>query len=86
MAHYKRGYSRTRSRGRRALLQKWWEGEAYSDKWNYMGAWPRWWDITNHTRPKRRVNRRCEVAVIKGADPDAIAWPLGNHKPHRYYW
>jgi hypothetical protein len=25
-------------------------------------------------------------AVKRGADADALVFPLGNHKPHQYYW
>lgn len=50
-----------------------------------MNNWPAWWDRTFHTRPHRTATKRLELAVLRGADPDAIAWPL-RHKPHFYYW
>ena len=31
--------------------------------------------------------KRIERLVLKGEiDADDAAWPLGSHKPHRYYW
>ncbi len=52
-----------------------------------LASWPAWWDILHHRRPKRRCNRRMERAVLMGwLDADEAAWPLGNHKPHNYYW
>jgi hypothetical protein len=38
-----------------------------------------------HIRPTRRKQRRLEKSILRGADPDGIAWPLGK-KPHSYYW
>jgi len=71
MANYKRKRCRKNATGNRP---------------DNMSSWPKWWDLTFHTRPKRAANRRLERAVVKGKDPDNIAWPLGNHKPHKYYW
>jgi hypothetical protein len=38
------------------------------------------------TRPKRRKNKAVCIAILKGEDPDGMVFPLGNHKPHEYYW
>ena len=46
----------------------------------------RWWDIVFHTRPKRRESRALEKKIMKGYDADGLVWPVGNHKPHTYYW
>ncbi len=43
-------------------------------------------NIVFHTRPRRRKDAATETAVMHGEDPDAMAWSLGNHKPHVYYW
>lgn len=52
-----------------------------------MRSYPRWWDIIFHTKPKRRAQQAMLQGVIKGrVDADDAAWPLGNHKPHNYYW
>lgn len=51
-----------------------------------LNSWPKWWDLAFNTRPKRRENRVLEKKIIKGSDPDELVWPLGNHKPHTYYW
>ena len=38
------------------------------------------------TRPKRRENRAVCLEILRGANPDELAFPLGNRKPHEYYW
>lgn len=53
---------------------------------HFLNSWPRWWDLIYHTRPKRRITRRLLAAVLIGCDPDGVVWPVGNHKPHKYYW
>jgi hypothetical protein len=50
-----------------------------------MGTYPRWWDILFHNRPRRRRDSANVIAIMKGADPDDMAFEL-NHKPHSYYW
>lgn len=52
----------------------------------WLGHTPKWWVKMFMTRPRRRRNRLACRAVLKGADPDCIAWPSGNRKPHEYYW
>ena len=47
---------------------------------------PKWWRRLFMTRPRRHVNRACCVRIARGADPDGMTFPLGNHKPHIYYW
>jgi hypothetical protein len=47
---------------------------------------PKWWRKLHMTRPRRRANALCCTRIAKGADPDGIQFPLGNHKPHVYYW
>lgn len=74
MANYKRRRPRTAS------------GARGSSRGYWLRHWPRWWDIEFHTRPKRREQAALLTAIRKGEDPDQIAWPLGNHKPHQYYW
>lgn len=50
-----------------------------------MHSCPAWWDLVFHTRPWRATSKRLERAVLRGADPDVIAWPR-NHRPHIYFW
>ncbi len=50
------------------------------------GKAPRHWNVTFHTRPKRRRDAAKLAAVRAGADADGIVWDLGNSKPHEYYW
>jgi hypothetical protein len=57
-----------------------------SGPYSPMGSWPKWWDILQHTRPKRREAKALEKKILQGYDADEIAWPVGNHKPHTYYW
>jgi hypothetical protein len=70
MAHHRRTRPRTKTYGNPARI---WSTPAH-------------WSITFNVRPKRRHNTRMELAVMRGEDPDELAWPLGNHKPHQYYW
>ena len=75
MAHYKR--CRPRTAGTRKSTSR--------------GLWhnhhPRWWDIIHHTRRRRAAEHTIERKIIAGlVDPDGVAWPLGNSKPHEYYW
>ncbi|PHR93485.1 MAG: hypothetical protein COA78_32810 [Blastopirellula sp.] len=87
MANYKRKRARTRgvkscgpSRERMAKLEK--HGVPY----RWWQATPSWHNIIYNNRPKRRLNKALARKVVGGADQDDIAWPLGNHKPHAYYW
>lgn len=47
---------------------------------------PKWWRNLYMTRPRRYENKRLCHSIRQGADPDALVFPLGNHKPHVYYW
>ena len=47
---------------------------------------PSYWNILFHTRPRRRREKKNCHQVLHGADADSMAWDLGNHKPHKYYW
>lgn len=47
---------------------------------------PGWWVRKQMNRPRRYVHHRlCRLALL-GHDHDAIVWPPGNHKPHKYFW
>jgi hypothetical protein len=49
------------------------------------GEAPSCWNILRNNRPKRRRDKmNCRKA--QGAGGDAIAWDLGNRRPHVYYW
>jgi hypothetical protein len=50
-----------------------------------MSNYPAHWDRTYHTRPRRVKNRRACRAILAGADPDNMVYPL-DKKPHIYYW
>lgn len=51
-----------------------------------LASTPRWWRKLYMTRPKRRANRLVCQRVLQGVDPDCLVMPLGNYKPHTYYW
>jgi len=53
---------------------------------SYPMSTPSWWVRMHMNRPRRHLNRSLCRQVEKGCDPESIAWPLGNHKPHLYYW
>ncbi|MDX8355580.1 hypothetical protein SLH47_24725 [Cognatiyoonia sp. IB215182] len=86
MAHYKR--KRSRLAGRKAGYSS--KGlerrlKLTSDEVLWLGNWPRWHDKLYHTRPRRREENKLTREVLKGSDPDNMAWPL-NRKPHEHYW
>lgn len=47
---------------------------------------PSWWVRQRMNQPRRRANHDLCHQVERGRDPDEIVWPLGNRKPHVYYW
>lgn len=47
---------------------------------------PHWWIRLLMNKPKRHANKRLLRAVLYGADYDAMAFPLGNRKPHAYFY
>ena len=55
------------------------------DKWN-LSQNPGWWVNLYMNRPKRRENKRVCHQVMKGVHLDQLITPLGNHKPHEYFW
>lgn len=83
MANFKRRRPR-QSPGRAAKGTAWKRTQWHS--YNWMCHWPAWWDRTFHTRKKRARNKALVRKVMKGADPDGVTFPLGNRKPHIYYW
>lgn len=46
---------------------------------------PSSWNITFHSRPRRRKDKVIAHDVVKGGDPAAALWATAK-KPHRYYW
>ena len=46
----------------------------------------KWWGKLHMTAPKRGEIKHVCVRIMKGEDPEAMAFPLGNRKPHVYYW
>jgi hypothetical protein len=56
-------------------------------KWVWLYQWPEYWDILYHRRPNRRLTKALERAArFDVHDADCVVWPLGNHRPHKYYW
>lgn len=47
---------------------------------------PRWWRKLFMTRPGRRENRALCQRIVRGEHYDGLVFPLGNRKPHEYYW
>ena len=47
---------------------------------------PSWWVKMTMTKPRRRLNKALCKLVLNGADPEGIVFPLGNAKPHDYFW
>ena len=61
------------------------EMKARGLEWRWYMSTPSSWHIVVHHRPKRREVKRLEQLIVKGEDPDNIAWPIAK-KPHVYYW
>lgn len=55
-------------------------------KWRSWKSTPSWWTNLHMTRPERRKNKKVCNDIIKGKNFDDMALPLGNNKPHEYYW
>lgn len=53
---------------------------------HFTNGTPKWWRKLYMTRPRRRANRHACRLVLNGKDPDSLVLPLGNCKPHVYYW
>jgi hypothetical protein len=85
----KTGWSRNSWRKRNGLVVKQGVFPYGPEDWNtyksMMSSNPAWWDRMHHTRPWRAKSDRVTRMVMKGYDPDELAWPV-NHKPHIYYW
>lgn len=47
---------------------------------------PKSWRKVFMARPRRRENKHACRLILKGRDPDGLVFPLGNSKPHVYYW
>jgi len=47
---------------------------------------PGWWVNLYMNRPKRRANKALCQKIASGTHPDEVIFPVGNHKPHVYYW
>lgn len=62
------------------------KGKTFRDGHKTMASTPSWWVREFMNKPKRRRNKMLCCSVVKGASSENIAWPLGNHKPHIYYW
>lgn len=75
--------NKAKDRDERGKLKRKYTGP---DSTNWLGHTPKWWVKLFMTRPKRRKNKAVCVAIIKGEDPDGMTFPLGNHRPHEYYW
>lgn len=53
---------------------------------HFPNGTPKRWRKLHMMRPRRRANKHVCQSVQKGHDPDSLVLPLGNHKPHVYYW
>jgi hypothetical protein len=47
---------------------------------------PKWWRKLHMTRPRRRQSRALCHRALRGEEYDDLVFPLGNRKPHEYYW
>ena len=70
--------SRTRHHGSKA------KHKLFGRDWNWWKATPKAWNKTHHIRPRRAQERQQLDRALRGEHEQV--WPLGNHKPHEYYW
>ncbi len=47
---------------------------------------PKSWRNMFMNRPKRRKSKQLCHQILKGSDYNELNFPLGNKKPHYYYW
>ena len=48
---------------------------------------PCWWTHQTSIKPGRRRSKTlCRALVSEKIHPEEVVFPLGNHKPHWYYW
>lgn len=84
MAHHKRKRPRaSMGRGSDNDLKRKYANDPQG--WHWYRNTPSSWNLVFHTRPHRRATKRLENKIMKGEDPDGIAWPVAR-KPHIYYW
>ena len=75
--------NKARDRGSNGkLLRKY----SYTSGPHFPDGAPKWWRKLFMTRPRRRANKAMCRHLLGGCDPDGLAFPLGNCKPHKYYW
>ena len=70
--------ARTRHHGDKAKERE------FGRLWWWYRSEPKWWRKMFHTRPKRAANKRAIQRVMRGEYEQV--WPVGNRKPHSYYW
>lgn len=60
----------------------------YTSPWPtyFLNQTPSWWTKTYMTVPRRRENNRLCHDIVRRYDADNMVFPLGNCKPHIYYW
>jgi hypothetical protein len=52
----------------------------------WLAHTPRWWIKIYMVRPKRRLDKKLCQQIPKTEDYDSLVFPVGNRKPHVYYW
>lgn len=59
---------------------------SWPSQFRMMRNWPKWFDVIEHNRPRRREDAAVAKAVLCGKiDPDEALWPL-SRRPRSYYW
>ena len=56
----------------------------FGDIWHWYKSTPSWWNRIHHTKRRRAENKRLAKKVTRGETEQV--WPLGNRKPHEYFW
>lgn len=62
------------------------KGKTFRDGHLAFSHTPSWWVNMCMNRPKRYTNKHFCYRILNGDDPNKIVWPVGNRKPHKWYW
>lgn len=78
--------NKTKDRDINGRISRKYTGPSLNWKVAFPKGCPKSWRNMFMTRPKRRKNKQLCHQILKGNDYNELNFPLGNKKPHYYYW
>lgn len=78
--------NKAKDRDKHGRISRKYTGPSLKWKTAFPNGCPWGWRNMYMTRPHRRENKRLCSRIHKGGDYDSLCFPLGNRKPHYYYW